>query len=1059
MTRHVQLCHEQQTENTQQHTSIFTSTPIIITQTTTTNAPQHAQPRAHAPSTSSSSPSSSSSSSVLPRSLPSSYHTQAHIWKTIPSFAQPAWIATSAQKLQAAITAHQNGDIHIRDQVFTQLVAQPHTLLGRIVGQRGAARQLNKTLQQSLNETHTQTQTHQHTTNNTHNETEHIHQGHEQEQEHKQEQEQEQKQEHKQEQEQEQTQRDTRDPMTRKIKKAIRHVVEGHLSRAVSTLTASSVAPINDKTIRKLQALHPAASAPLPPLDNLTKHTLVSGDNLCAHADRFYDNGSAPGPSGWTGAMLTPLISSPACRPGLALLFSLIMNGDIADGPLKDMLRCARLIPISKPDDGIRPIAIGELFVRVSANLLINKLQLQKLFPEIQYGVGISGGTEKAIHSAQAWLERHVQDKTTIMIKTDIRNAYNTCSRSITYDALTKHAGCESLIRMFHWSHDSASPLLVYSHTDGVTNLAACLSSAEGQQQGHPLSGIAFDVSVHPVYVSVRARFPHVQVIAIHDDLQLVGPAADAFAAYDFLHQLLNERGDLQLQPAKCKVLIPTKDTTTQQQITTQAQQRHMNVQIGSMDILGGCVGSDDDIMRDTFNRQMSKVEPLIDTLTHPAMPPQVAFHILRHCIITRLGYHSRVTRPSISVPALTQFDHMIHQVFTRIHGLSFPLPPSSLSLLPHLGINQVRTQASPAYLASLCAAMPFLPELIPAPPNSNLTHIKDELTRVHAQVMSWTANNIDVSSRIPATVEQTIRQYSSDRDPCQLQQFIHTQLVQADKEGELAVTDNTRQAQVRRAAIRSMHGPRANIAFQTIPTQTEYMMTPADWKLAVRARLLLPPHDHMPSRCPSCHHALDTDYDRVHHHHSCIMLRRTESFQRHEMVLNAVVRLAKDKAGYITTKETRQWNAPSRIPDAMLTPTPYNTRIHIDVSVTHPCAARYYVHASSHSLSAAKTRSRLKHTKYDQWTAQQGSHNTFIPMVAETYGAITHEFNIAIQDIITHASEHHHMTPPAASALLAHAYATIGFALLRGNAAMARKLVAIVPPRDTEPQQHRYRT
>ena len=187
-------------------------------------------------------------------------------------------------------------------------------------------------------------------------------------------------------------------------------------------------------------------------------------------------------------------------------------------------------------------------------------------------------------------------------------------------------------------------------------------------------------------------------------------------------------------------------------------------------------------------------------------------------------------------------------------------------------------------------------------------------------------------------------------------------------------------------------------------------------------------------------------------------MLRRTESFQRHEMVLDAVVRLAKDKAGYITERNARQWDQPTRIPDAILIPSPYNTRIYIDVSVTHPCATKYYVHASHTALSAANRRSKVKHTKYDPWTAQQGR-SQFIPMVAETYGAISHEFDTAIQHIIEHASQHHHMTTSTATALLTHAYATIGFALLRGNAAMARKLVAIVPPRDTEPEQHRYRT
>ena len=128
----------------------------------------------------------------------------------------------------------------------------------------------------------------------------------------------------------------------------------------------------------------------------------------------------------------------------------------------------------------------------------------------------------------------------------------------------------------------------------------------------------------------------------------------------------------------------------------------------------------------------------------------------------------------------------------------------------------------------------------------------------------------------------------------------------------------------------------------------------------------------------------------------------------------------------------------------------PYNTRVFVDVSVTHPCASRYYVSSSDTSLSAGTTRSRIKHNKYDTIAHSQGG--TFTALICETYGSMMPEFVTFIQHIITSASQTRTIPPSTATSMLKHAYVTIAFALLRGTAAMARKLVAPQPPRDIPP-------
>ena len=105
-------------------------------------------------------------------------------------------------------------------------------------------------------------------------------------------------------------------------------------------------------------------------------------------------------------------------------------------------------------------------------------------------------------------------------------------------------------------------------------------------------------------------------------------------------------------------------------------------------------------------------------------------------------------------------------------------------------------------------------------------------------------------------------------------------------------------------------------------------------------------------------------------------MLRRTESTQRHDMVLNAVIQLADKEAHYITQKQIRELDEDethTRIPDAKLVPCPHNIPIYIDVSVTHPCADKYFIAASCKTLSAADRRSAIKHKQYDRIAEREG--------------------------------------------------------------------------------------
>src|ERR1700734_2964527 len=72
-------------------------------------------------------------------------------------------------------------------------------------------------------------------------------------------------------------------------------------------------------------------------------------------------NGSAPGPSGWTGELIKALVGDADCLAGLVALVEDIINGDLDDSARKFLLSSS-LIASEKDSGGFRPIAIGDVF-------------------------------------------------------------------------------------------------------------------------------------------------------------------------------------------------------------------------------------------------------------------------------------------------------------------------------------------------------------------------------------------------------------------------------------------------------------------------------------------------------------------------------------------------------------------------------------------------------------------------------------------------------------------------------------------------------------------------
>ena len=269
---------------------------------------------------------------------------------------------------------------------------------------------------------------------------------------------------------------------------------------------------------------------------------------------------------------------------------------------------------------------------------------------------------------------------------------------------------------------------------------------------------------------------------------------------------------------------------------------------------------------------------------------------------------------------------------------------------------------------------------------------------------------------------------------------------------------------------------------FIILPNAAEHTIITPYFNQSIRLRLNLPPHDMSTSYCDvqQCGKILVDTIDVTHHHFSCRQLKRKEITFRHDLIVNTVLRIARD-AGYATHREPRIIDdlQTSTQPDATLYSLHSNRQpIFIDVSVTHPCAPSY-VHAagrahhpppqvisdaSTSSLASAShpTIKQREHTKINYYAQVTHDHHAiFYPLVMETYGAIGEQFIKLLAILASDAAEYHQHTPQQSKRWLFQARCSIAIALQVGNSIVttralraARTATPITQKQQTQ-QQH----
>ncbi|GKD29043.1 hypothetical protein Tco_1239821 [Tanacetum coccineum] len=99
---------------------------------------------------------------------------------------------------------------------------------------------------------------------------------------------------------------------------------------------------------------------------------------------------------------------------------------------LAEFVASAPLMSLLKPDNGIRPIAVGTIWRRLVSKVAMKGVgkEMLKYLSDFQFGVGVSGGAEAILHSANRLLSEYHNDGSLAMLTVDFSNAFNLVDRS-----------------------------------------------------------------------------------------------------------------------------------------------------------------------------------------------------------------------------------------------------------------------------------------------------------------------------------------------------------------------------------------------------------------------------------------------------------------------------------------------------------------------------------------------------------------------------------------------------------------------------------------------------
>jgi hypothetical protein len=494
-----------------------------------------------------------------------------------------------------------------------------------------------------------------------------------------------------------------------KVSAAVALVRQGFLAKAARLLNSSGLLDITPEVMAKLKALHPEPpdGHETQPPPETAEPMVVDSDMLKGLIHRHGMDGSSGGVSGWMSTHLLALIQDHVCMQGITDIVQDIMADKVDTVSRLLLLQSMGLAARKSEDhDDPRPIAIGEIFYRLAAAYAVSAMgpTLAAIFENIQFSVGIKGGSQQAFHTIMADMERcafhglsveGTEHDDLAVAMFDVPNAFNIMQREAMFKTLYNHPELSPMYHLSHFAygHDIEGdrapwPDIVYRLSDGST---LRLKSHNGVRQGCGLGTALFCLDLHPKLIQAMEGL-ELTVRAVSDDITAVGPLPHLL----LFAERLREQGVV-LHPAKSFIYWfdgAYLDEDGQQKRfphceghgkePTPAQLRSIKdaglvchvgsgaKSLGSYLHLGD--GRDASFQNAVIHAttKAEGIRKILKLMAHPDMPMQVRTALLISCVHPRLSFLARVQPPEVTVEAFKEADRLIHN-WAWTHTLALP--------------------------------------------------------------------------------------------------------------------------------------------------------------------------------------------------------------------------------------------------------------------------------------------------------------------------------------------------------------------------------------------------
>jgi len=841
------------------------------------------------------------------------------------------------------------------------------------------------------------------------------------------------------------------DPRVRVARKLVR---EGKLGDAARLLADwNELADPDLPEVREeLKRLHPLSeddAVPVLPKDvrhisiHMTKDDLLK---LLATACRKHSSG---GPSGWTYHLIRAACREDAARNAILALINLILAGAIPEGARK-LLLASRLVPFRKPNNGVRPIAVGEAFYRLAASFAVRSVvhKAVDVLGPIQLGVGVRGGVEAAVHVLQeAILD---PERKSVILSLDIENAFNSLSRAFMLKSLFAIPEFRPIYSLVHWAYRSPSDLLVLKGG----RVLYTLRSSRGVRQGDPLGSLLFAISMLVPYAKISSSLPgSPPPVAIIDDLNLISRDPQTLLkAYDVAKQVLEAAG-LRLQPLKTK-LLASGDLHPDLEATARREGWQCTSEAATL--LGAPVGPDDEAVSRLALEAVERHRHLLETITAPGnFSIQEALLLLRVCVAPRLIYLARVVRPSCFRRAAEAFDVMLRRALESLlslHEGSLPDSAWRQALLPlklgGLGLQSVAALSMEAWFSSQALAAPHLDARFPKvakPRETDLAQALNALKSRNPNHRIWRLLPGDVAELLPCDGRQSFfsthpqQAYGLQSKLSQLrhQATYNSMLRDAKRAFEDAPDKHTRDvARLQLARLMAFTAPKAHLWLVTYPSQPDYVLSDHAMTVNLLLRLGLPLFDSrfVADHCPcSPDDPVDLQANQMHWLGNCTLSRVARAkIRRHDHVKRLIAKWTGLLGADVSVEPDGLDARSKKRPDISVQLG--QDHLLLDVVVVNPLCKSRLPDAAQSRCQAARRRVADKLLKYRDLAKRQGAE--LIPLVVEATGGFEERVCKLIRRLKDATKGMGILKPREVVFGLERA---ISIAVMRGNAAMVQ--------------------